>query len=683
MHNINITTFQSSSKKKMELELSRVDYTIVGITSQSCMKLLPNTKPNEQQKVAVADTDGILQVFSVKKEDIQLHFKTLPGPKITSLQLGGETGTPCDKIFISSENEVRGYTKKGKLFLSFDSNMTEPITSMFVLSNDLFLCGKHIYNHYKDCKDIGSYLCGDCIVDVVALPMERSHRLIALIACEGRMIRALEHARVTMSMEIESSPTVLHIYENNGNKHVLFGTVDGRVGILDVERKQSFSRWFLHNDRFSSSISCIESYNMMENENKNLIIGRQDGSIEVYVVNIENDMDIPKLVYFMNCNESVTALQCGVVGNQGYDEILVATYTGRIFGLTTQALEKNVGGDSVVGNYIFSADTNQKVARLRTEIEELQLKVVKERERYQASTQTFLDEMSAIPLLSIKDSMVLSKDDASYILTLEVPTAIDNVLLQSDVPINLLDVEKNSAVVSFSEPDPQNKNYLLATYRCQINTNRLELKIRTIEGQYGILQAYVTPIIQPKCCQVRQYEIRPLSMHYRIHNFEENRKGESEFKSDNVTTISVLREYLTKEATKKKIKIDISVSVNDESVPHILKLIDPKLRSHSKLVDDISLLDALHELGVNDEETLNSLSPKYRNLLENEKELRAYYSGQPAYLDRLYGIITDLYIDYNKFKSVSAKSKIPKLLAILDNYNYEDLLYFFRPELNI
>lgn len=47
------------------------------------------------------------------------------------------------------------------------------------------------------------------------------------------------------------------------------------------------------------------------------------------------------------------------------------------------------------------------------------------------------------------------------------------------------------------------------------------------------------------------------------------------------------------------------------------------------------------------------------------------------------GIVTDLYIDYNKFKGISAKSRIPKLLDILDNYNYEDLLYFFRPELNI
>lgn len=40
------------------------------------------------------------------------------------------TGTVKDKIFVSSENEVRGYTKKGKLFLGFDTNLTEHIKSM-------------------------------------------------------------------------------------------------------------------------------------------------------------------------------------------------------------------------------------------------------------------------------------------------------------------------------------------------------------------------------------------------------------------------------------------------------------------------------------------------------------------------------------------------------------------------
>lgn len=80
----------------------------------------------------------------------------------------------------------------------------------------------------------------------------------------------------------------------------------------------------------------------------------------------------------------------------------------------------------------------------------------------------------------------------------------DKCLLQSDVPIDLLDVDKNSAVVSFSECDSEvscltsqhkytaptnsqipccpifqqpNGNFLLATYRCQTNTTRLELKV--------------------------------------------------------------------------------------------------------------------------------------------------------------------------------------------------------------
>lgn len=51
--------------------------------------------------------------------------------------------------------------------------------------------------------------------------------------------------------------------------------------------------------------------------------------------------------------------------------------------------------------------------------------------------------------------MVLNSDDASYTLSLEAPTAIDNILLQCNVAIDLLDVEKNSAVVSYSDCNPE------------------------------------------------------------------------------------------------------------------------------------------------------------------------------------------------------------------------------------
>jgi len=69
----------------------------------------------------------------------------------------------------------------------------------------------------------------------------------------------------------------------------------------------------------------------------------------------------------------------------------------------------------------------------------------------------------------------------------------------------------------------QDGNYMLATYRCQANTKRLELKINTIEGQSGIIRTYVMPHAKPKTCQVRQYHIKPLSMHLRTAHFDENR----------------------------------------------------------------------------------------------------------------------------------------------------------------
>lgn len=68
----------------------------------------------------------------------------------------------------------------------------------------------------------------------------------------------------------------------------------------------------------------------------------------------------------------------------------------------------------------------------------------------------------------------------------------------------------------------QDRNYVLVTYRCS-STTRLEVKIRTIEGQSGTLQAYVIPAVEPKACRVRRYPIRPLSMHQRIHTFDSAR----------------------------------------------------------------------------------------------------------------------------------------------------------------
>ncbi|XP_008266138.2 BBSome complex member BBS7 isoform X2 [Oryctolagus cuniculus] len=690
----------------MDLVLNRADYVQVGVTSQKTMKLLPASRHRATQKVVIGDNDGVVMCFGMKKGETVTVFKTLPGLKIERLELGGVLNTPQEKIFVAAGSEIRGFTKRGKQFLSFETNLTESIKAMHISGSDLFLSANYIYNHYCDCKDQHYYLSGDKINDVICLPVERVPRITPVLACQDRVLRVLQGSDVMYEIEIPGPPTVLELYNGNGGnsgEDILFGTSDGKLGLIQITASKPIHKWEIRNEKKRGGVLCIDSFDIVGDGVKDLLVGRDDGIVEVYSFDNANE---PVLRYDQVLSESVTSIQGGCVGKDGYDEIVVATYSGWVTGLTTEPIHKESGpGEEVKINQ----EMQNKISSLRSELEHLQCKVLQERENYQKSSQSSKAK-SAVPSFSINDKFTLNKDDASYSLVLEVQTAIDNVLIQSDVPIDLLDVDKNSAVVSFSSCDSE---------------------IRSIEGQYGTLQAYVTPRIQPKSCQVRQYQIKPLSLHQRTHFIDHGRpmntltltgqfsfaevhswvvfclpevpekppagecvtfyfqntfldtqlesvyrKGEGVFKSDNISTISILKDVLSKEATKRKINLNISYEINEVSVKHTLKLIHPKLEYQLLLAKKVQLIDALKELQVHEGNT-NFLIPEYRCILEEADHLQEEYKKQPAHLERLYGMITDLFIDKFKFKGTNVKTKVPLLLEILDSYDQNALIAFF------
>ena len=65
----------------------------------------------------------------------------------------------------------------------------------------------------------------------------------------------------------------------------------------------------------------------------------------------------------------------------------------------------------------------------RRDLEELQRQVTQERKNYQQTAQKDT-AISAVPHFNINDKFILNREDASYTLSLEVQTSIDNVLLQ-------------------------------------------------------------------------------------------------------------------------------------------------------------------------------------------------------------------------------------------------------------
>lgn len=120
---------------------------------------------------------------------------------------------------------------------------------------------------------------------------------------------------------------------------------------------------------------------------------------------------------------------------------------------------------------------------VRMELEQLETRVRTERDRFheelarlnqpgnEQSVETQLPVVELAPLaFTVNDRFALRKELAwlglkhdlitespsfgSYTLSVELAVPIDYVLLQSDVKVDLLDVERNSAVISLTEPEP-------------------------------------------------------------------------------------------------------------------------------------------------------------------------------------------------------------------------------------
>ncbi|XP_075247418.1 BBSome complex member BBS7-like [Convolutriloba macropyga] len=717
----------------MSLTLQRLDYINLGQINQKCMELLP-AKDGQTQKVVVADQSGHLTVFGVKKGTPSILFKAPLQKTANVLTLGGQLGSPLDKIFSVVQSEVKAFNRKGKNFLSFSSGMSGQVNSCAIKGSSMFLASDHVYNRFVDLKETDYYLLTDKINSLCVLNTSDSD-MRAVLACQDRLLRVLEGSQLQYEVEVPGNPTYVILLNRIGGysgEEVVYGTSDGQLGVITLGRASPDHGWSHLNELGRGGVTCIDFYKIYgPDEPECMLVGRDDGYVEVFTL---SDFEDPKLVFSFCANESVTAVRGGQVNSSGVDEIVVTTYKGWVFGLTPEMQDVIIHSSDAPLPIVVNDTQTQKVAELESEIKDMQTNLAKEKEKFQqlsANAKSGQAYSAAAPF-SVNEKFVLSREDASYIMALETQVSLDVILMQSDVPIDIIDSDKSSAVMSTSECDPSEGNFMLVTFRCQANTTRFEVKLRTIEGQYGTLKVYVTPKTQPKFCQVLEYVIKPLSLHQRSHYIDEDKKyntltiegqfsmsdmhswvrfclpevserppatepatlnfvsvfldtdlsftyekNKAVFKSDNISTIAILKDVISREAIKRKVALNANVVMNDATITHVLNLIHPKMEYQIMLAKKVQLIDGLKDLQMQ-EDDLNFLAPEYQEIIEQEQKIRSEYTRQPAHLERLYGMVTDLFIDKFKFKGINVRNKVDELTAVLDAYDLQSLITFFN-----
>ena len=114
----------------------------------------------------------------------------------------------------------------------------------------------------------------------------------------------------------------------------------------------------------------------------------------------------------------------------------------------------------------------------------------------------------------------LISQQAAYDLTITSQKPIDTILLQSKQSVDLLSIKDKVCRENKIEPDSsQQSNLLLTTLKVNsAEVKKVQLKIRTAEGQQGSLNAFVIEKAAqgPSMCAMLEIPLKPLNLHERI-----------------------------------------------------------------------------------------------------------------------------------------------------------------------
>lgn len=512
------------------------------------LRVLPKGKAS-QQRIAVGDSDGMLQSFTYNKGKQVIGFRNPPTRvPVKCVTLGEGVGQEA-KIFYTQSRTVYGIKKKGNSFFAFTTDLTSDIEHVNVHADALHCCTHSTYHCFsgQNLSSSSSFTSPGSINSMALLTFgERS--AVPILGCDDRRVRIARPDCSSFSeVSIRSPVNALahkHFTSRSTGAHgddgnsILYGTASGDIGELYIsEERVKRTRLVPNTNGARGAVTALTSrLDLLGDGYNDIIVGRDDGQVELYT---RSAVDGSWYLYAERAfDDSVLSIDGGCVTRSEGQEAIVHTFSGKVLSLTPnqedQAMEDPLASaasakQSDQSAHLLSArsrsksskqhgtkarQNDQHVQSLRAEIESLQIQARERRKQYES-----LVKQASAPApqrFHHSTSLTLNLESGTQELFVETPFPIGTLALQSDVPVSVIERSNDSFVVSVPRPQHfDTSSAFLATFRSVNGDHRLTCRLRISEGHSGTLRAYVIPKSYPMMFQTISYGIKPLCMHWR------------------------------------------------------------------------------------------------------------------------------------------------------------------------
>ena len=160
-------------------------------------------------------------------------------------------------------------------------------------------------------------------------------------------------------------------------KSMLFGLSNGLVVCYDLGTTKATQTWTIYPKGSKAGVENLCVFNFAGKKNEDLIVGRNDGSIEVYINMAPKGAQMPlfEIRGSISMEETITNIGAQYFGKSQRPELIVTTYSGKIFGVFDETEE---GLEEMAQMVSKKHDQKKVVTSLQTNIQRLEQEVEQE-----------------------------------------------------------------------------------------------------------------------------------------------------------------------------------------------------------------------------------------------------------------------------------------------------------------
>lgn len=122
-----------------------------------------------------------------------------------------------------------------------------------------------------------------------------------ILAVQDGTVCTLRQSSVRNKLLLDGIPSIIKLFQNDGGPSgecVILGTTCGKMILIRSSRAGPTIQWTLQLKNCSTCVSSIDFYDVNDSGRNQMIVGRDDGHVEVYEFSCDDpENETPVLIY--------------------------------------------------------------------------------------------------------------------------------------------------------------------------------------------------------------------------------------------------------------------------------------------------------------------------------------------------------------------------------------------------